>query len=763
MLFHRNHSIRAMNNLLFTVFYSNMTLSTFNLYWLLMDVDRKEKGKATEAVMVKRASKSGSKQERRLDTLSKFLELGSSSCTAAHLAGNKLLISRNDFFFGTQKTKNAEEKEDKNQTVATIGLAFAMLQKIKDFKRLDRIIENQSLQDNFASIVSFTVNKDFSGGIILEKPKTQEIAKYVMQRWDKDYIRQSSSTAVVTTSMLPFKTDFSHDINEFLKAVKCTSKTDVPFYLYAFGRSYLLARYLRKISKYIIGNPTDPLTLALTGEEKEMSFGDPDQFKETGYTILRFDRAGVHAEVKIIEYLLFNARLSENLSHYIGISKLCCDKCDGFISVINGFYKTGGGEKLLRVSGTHHLKFPWEYPLVMLSLKDVEKALQDKSLTYDSYSELYAKDKVMQDGKEVSQESPLRKVLMDYKETQKKRVAPEQNDDENLVEEKIRQTEDSDHYSTPDPQSRGDDEGKSGMDVLENLKTFIASYSIALQSKVEAISQPSTEEVEGISEALSTLERTILDLKSGLQNTASSSKNSNLKYAEKELIKTLLPIIKLRKMRDMLVVMDALHSYVSLSEHTRDKLFCELRFDPVTMLLELGKVVVDGLYKKAHEALKLDETSLQKSSIRSGRKGGIVEYRAERDHLAEHAANVDCVITEIKEGKIAKGSIIAIERKRDGVNFGMPDVVALALLIQRNGTSSIRDTIKQLPLFSDAQLYNTAKQYGVLCVGVDTKGMAKQEHARDAHMHQRIEGLRNFCDRVIVIIGASHVRECIAK
>ncbi|WP_412708395.1 hypothetical protein, partial [Candidatus Rickettsia kedanie] len=65
-------------------------------------------------------------------------------------------------------------------------------------------------------------------------------------------------------------------------------------------------------------------------------------------------------------------------------------------------------------------------------------------------------------------------------------------------------------------------------------------------------------------------------------------------------------------------------------------------------------------------------------------KTGLVEIRAEHNHLTDHTKNTQILISEIQNGKINKNTVIAIECKQYGENLGMKDVIKIATILEYN-------------------------------------------------------------------------------
>lgn len=153
-----------------------------------------------------------------------------------------------------------------------------------------------------------------------------------------------------------------------------------PYVSFAYEIAATKARDFFKIEEFITNNINDTendLISAFKGKENERIFVDQagrifevdkgfvQYGEDAGYVILNIDAVGVHAEVKIIEYLILTGIISdleEGARIYVGISKLCCKGCDVFIKAANKVF--GLDVEIFYSRGSHGLQPEWVQPII---------------------------------------------------------------------------------------------------------------------------------------------------------------------------------------------------------------------------------------------------------------------------------------------------------------------------------------------------------------------------------------------------------------
>ena len=135
--------------------------------------------------------------------------------------------------------------------------------------------------------------------------------------------------------------------------------------------------------------------------------------EKKGYVILAINRGSVHAELKLIDYLLASRILSEDdkTSYYIGVSIPCCSGCYRVINLINQVLKA----EIIKVAGTHGQAFDDNWlknrPVFLLLLDKLLDRTYEKGLYlcehHKSEGHLEAYD---QDGNLIESYYPLKSL-----------------------------------------------------------------------------------------------------------------------------------------------------------------------------------------------------------------------------------------------------------------------------------------------------------------------------------------------------------------
>lgn len=139
----------------------------------------------------------------------------------------------------------------------------------------------------------------------------------------------------------------------------------------------------------------------------------------------------------------------------------------------------------------------------------------------------------------------------------------------------------------------------------------------------------------------------------------------------------------------------------------------------------------------------------------------------EHNHQIDHKQNAINLSQMLDDGLITSSTVICLERKETGNNFGMKDVKLLAAILRYNDNNKqplpIAKDIKSSTIYHDAMLYNKAQSQGVEVVGVEgknlkyNKGSPNYNQEREEQMADRINQLTASGKNVILLVGSSHV------
>ena len=140
----------------------------------------------------------------------------------------------------------------------------------------------------------------------------------------------------------------------------------------------------------------------------------------------------------------------------------------------------------------------------------------------------------------------------------------------------------------------------------------------------------------------------------------------------------------------------------------------------------------------------------------------------ESNHGKEHGQNVDNLVNDIENGKFKVGAVICLERKQQGKNLGMEDVIVLANIVKHNKENPHKKiTIPELPkgtaIYKDAELYNAARGKGVRVIGIEGKTLPSVKESsdynaiREQHMVSKLLEVASAGHEVVFPVGSAHI------
>jgi hypothetical protein len=286
-------------------------------------------------------------QERCLTNLAWLLEESESNCFALCLVNNKLLIAANNIHSGT-----------------------------RDSKLLTMVADTMSY------LSQFVVEKDVS-----EKRK-EVIKKIFLEKIGNRYKGQlaaqfdEAAREKVVDSFLENPEISPKNMDKKLAEV-CNAhyQEDSLAAMIEIGKK--VQRRLDRVEKFLKNNTDSPLAMALKGYAKSQkvkhiklsdsaaSLSDRDWLldsNDAGCALLLTNDHLVHAELKVVDYLLVSRLLTskESLyqSYYIGISKRCCYDCSRVIKLVNDYAKNElKQEEIIKIMAESHRSYSnWGVP-----------------------------------------------------------------------------------------------------------------------------------------------------------------------------------------------------------------------------------------------------------------------------------------------------------------------------------------------------------------------------------------------------------------
>ena len=262
--------------------------------------------------------------ERRLDSLARLLEGGSKSCTAITFINNKILIADNSIHGNTIIEEGKESI--KIRLIKEVMYYYSQVARGKEGAALKEARENI-----FRLICTIRVKGEEKGYIKLEEDAINDIAIDILNNRATWRDRRVNDI-----------------IGKYPKVIR-------PFVFNTYGLIDLLVEDFVKIERFLRSaeNKDEPLVIAF--KNQELRYASTNErfglLRESynifmdgnpGSIILRVDSDKVHAEVKVLVFLLLTGKIrrseadysqeeKEDKKLYIGISKLCCRYCIHFI------------------------------------------------------------------------------------------------------------------------------------------------------------------------------------------------------------------------------------------------------------------------------------------------------------------------------------------------------------------------------------------------------------------------------------------------
>ncbi len=139
-------------------------------------------------------------------------------------------------------------------------------------------------------------------------------------------------------------------------------------------------------------------------------------------------------------------------------------------------------------------------------------------------------------------------------------------------------------------------------------------------------------------------------------------------------------------------------------------------------------------------------------------------------HHIQHKYNIESIAQIINNDNFNANTVICIERKQYDKNFGIPDVITLAQLLERsieNDLGLLSILQQQSPVYYDAMLYNIAKAKGISVIGIEGKGLVHSKESpyyhqtREKYMAEQLVAIARSEKNAIFLVGSSHVSNLI--
>ena len=311
-------------------------------------------------------------EKKYLDSLTRLFESNSKNCTAACLIDDVIIIADNNIHSSTRDMGDDKDSEKVKLIRSTMEYFCKLANKQEPINERE-IFNNLCRQrikgeemgylklsdDDINQIIGsvFSNNKDWRKIWHIEGIDQEEVMRKATIKEKARHERLYISTA------LEIADNIYSDFNRIKKLLTKDTKD--------------IDNVLKNLVGAFKGKKTEQVFIHESGgilkEWKEVAvFQDPKQFgnpdsSKNGYIILKFDDGIVHAETKLLEYLMITGLLDRIEEVYIAISKLCCKGCEKFIEEVSkkcGF--------TIDIKGSHDRQPEWVQPLI-LSIEESQK------------------------------------------------------------------------------------------------------------------------------------------------------------------------------------------------------------------------------------------------------------------------------------------------------------------------------------------------------------------------------------------------------
>lgn len=217
-----------------------------------------------------------------------------------------------------------------------------------------------------------------------------------------------------------------------------------------------------------------------------------------------------------------------------------------------------------------------------------------------------------------------------------------------------------------------------------------------------------------------------------------------------------------------------LETDISISEEDKHLVRAEKKGISQVIKPKFTELLSIGLITKEKELLRNIENNLNFSassqfllSNKEESKNSSAAIMPENNHRIDHPKNITMLSNMLDTGEIKPNTVICLERKEEGQNFGMRDVALLAAILEHNVNSeeciNIPKAVQESMIYQDALLYNKAKALGVQVIGIEGKRLKHNKdsplynQSREEFMAARINKLTESGKDVIVLVGSRHV------
>ncbi|RZI47371.1 hypothetical protein EDM53_02245 [Rickettsiales endosymbiont of Peranema trichophorum] len=213
------------------------------------------------------------------------------------------------------------------------------------------------------------------------------------------------------------------------------------------------------------------------------------------------------------------------------------------------------------------------------------------------------------------------------------------------------------------------------------------------------------------------------------------------------------------------------HNLIKLNEVQKGQIQNMILDSVLQAQVDHRKIEVSGASKERHIGKWVEKIGRERD------RHPVVTLIPESEHVLDHSENIDNIISSIQDNQLPPKTVICLERKQEGENLGMKDVILLSKILEHNKSALQKDKIalpagiENTPIYKDAELYSLAQERGIPIIGIEGKGLPGKylpngtveesnayNKAREAYMVSQISDIVSKGYNVLCPIGKSHER-----
>jgi hypothetical protein len=289
-----------------------------------------------------------------LHSLTRLFESNSKSCTAACLINDVIVLADNNIHGGTS---NSTKVDLINKTMKY----FAQIKNVQEQNQVTNELNEKNRVKILTNLCKQRITGEELGYIKLEDKVIKEIIHDVCfkEDWAKKWHTKNGKKSEYNPAQRPniaSALELASSIrDDFIRIEALLTQQEINPDL-----TDLISAFRGEERQQVLMHSSGAI---LTEWKNKGYVQNPYQENRPGYVIVKFDRKEVHAETRLLEYLMITGvidNIEKDQGIYIAISKLCCAGCDHFLKTVAKTY-----EIKIDYKGTHGRQPDWEQPIIL--------------------------------------------------------------------------------------------------------------------------------------------------------------------------------------------------------------------------------------------------------------------------------------------------------------------------------------------------------------------------------------------------------------